>query len=344
MGINKLVIPALVIILSGLLLLQGTFSCSHEGADASLLPEICFERQVLPVFQNSCAISGCHDGTGEEAPYILNSYDGILKAVVPGDPMASRAYTALSAIWSERMMPPGQPLSLENRTLIRVWIEQGTKNTTCPDTSIIPPDTADNPPDTTITEPYSNPRACFERDIQPILIASCAFSGCHDKTTHREGYNFSDYTSTLNAVKPGNPGQSILYQIISETNSEDRMPPPPYQSLPSAQKDSIYNWIAYGALNEVCESGCDTLAPVTYADFVWPVIYQSCRSCHSGTNPSKGVSLTTWAQVNAVAVSGKLMGVLRAVSPYPQMPPGGALSDCTVKKINLWVEAGAANN
>jgi hypothetical protein len=33
-------------------------------------------------------------------------------------------------------MPPKQPLSLENRTLIRVWIEQGAAETTCPTTTI----------------------------------------------------------------------------------------------------------------------------------------------------------------------------------------------------------------
>jgi|GEM_PF-135986 len=343
MKVKRIIIPALLVILSVSLLMQGIQSCRHDAAGTDLLPDICFEGQVLPIFQSSCAISGCH-GQDRESDYVLNSYDGILSAVEPGNSSASPAYTSLTSIWSEYMMPPDQPLSLENRTLIRIWIEQGAKNTTCPDTSSNPPDTTENPPDTTIIEPYVNPRACYERDIQPLLVASCAFSGCHDKNTHAEGYNFSDYTNTLKAVKPNNPGGSVLYEKITVTESEDRMPPPPYQALTSAQKDSIYNWISYGALNEVCETGCDTLTPVTFSGFVWPVIYQSCRSCHSGSNPSKGIRLTSWAEVNAIAVNGKLKGVITASSPYPLMPPGGSLSECTIKKINLWINAGAADN
>jgi hypothetical protein len=38
------------------------------------------------------------------------------------------------------------------------------------------------------------------------------------------------------------------------------------------------------------------------------------------------------------------MGVLRAKSPYPLMPPGGSLSDCTMKKIEVWINNGAADN
>jgi hypothetical protein len=344
MPAKSIVIPVLFIILSVMLLVQGMFSCRQDGTDAELLSEVCFEKQVLPVFQNSCALSGCHDHQGEESEYVLNTYEGILEAVEPGDPLTSPAYTALSAIWSEEMMPPDQPLSMENRTLIRVWIEQGSKKTTCPDTSDYPPDTTDIPPDTTGIEPYVNPRACFDRDIQPVLTANCAFSGCHDNTTRAGDFVFTDYTNTLEAVRSGNPGGSDLYEKIIETDPGDRMPPPPYLPLPAAQRDSIYKWILYGALDELCESGCDTLSAVSYTDFVWPVIYRSCFTCHSGTNPSAGIRLTSWTEVNAVAASGQLPGVLRAEPSYPLMPPGGSLSDCTIKKIQVWIDNGAANN
>jgi len=345
MKAKNLIIPVLLTMLIVLLVMQGIFSCKHEGADTNLLPEICFEGQILPIFQNSCAKSGCHSQSGGESDYVCTNYNGILAAVEPGNPMASAAYTSLNAIWSENIMPPDQPLSLENRTLIRVWIEQGAKNTICPeDTSTNPPDTTINPPDTTIIEPYSNPRACYERDIQPVLTASCAFSGCHDNATHREGVNLSNYAHTLQIVSPGNPYGSLLYHFITITEPDDRMPPPPYQALSSAQKDSIFKWISYGALYEVCETGCDTLTAVTYSGFVWPALYQSCSSCHSGGSPSGGIKLTSWSEISAIANNGKLMGVLKHVSPYPLMPPGGSLSDCTIKKIDLWVSAGANNN
>lgn len=104
-------------------------SCRHE-LNQDDLPEICFERDVLPVFRNSCAITGCHDGTGEE-DLILNSYQSIIEEVKPGDPYDSKIYEVLITTSGDDMMPPDQPLSPENRTLIRLWILQGARPTTC---------------------------------------------------------------------------------------------------------------------------------------------------------------------------------------------------------------------
>jgi hypothetical protein len=104
-------------------------SCTHE-ADLSGLPQVCFERDVLPIYINSCAISDCHDGKGEAGP-ALNNYTNIVKTVVPGNPGASSSYQAITTTWGENKMPPDQPISLDNRTMIRVWIEQGALNTVC---------------------------------------------------------------------------------------------------------------------------------------------------------------------------------------------------------------------
>ena len=104
-------------------------SCTHN-ADLTGLPEVCFERDVLPIYTNSCAISGCHDGKGEAGP-ALNNYTNIIKTVVPGDPGASSSYQAITSTWGENKMPPDRPISLDNRTMIRVWIEQGALNTVC---------------------------------------------------------------------------------------------------------------------------------------------------------------------------------------------------------------------
>ncbi len=113
-----------------LLLLAG--SCKHDD-DMSQLPEICFESDVLPIFQTGCAISGCHNATSASGGLNLSSYEGIMRGVTPGNAMKSKVYTVLSNIWSpESFMPPDRPLSLENRSAIKVWIEQGANETTCP--------------------------------------------------------------------------------------------------------------------------------------------------------------------------------------------------------------------
>jgi len=108
-------------------------SCTHE-ADNTNLPEICFDTEVLPVFKNNCAISGCHDGNGEEMA--LTNYNQIREGVVPGNPNSSELFKAIITTWGENKMPPDQPLTQDNRTIIRVWIEQGAKETKCDVTTV----------------------------------------------------------------------------------------------------------------------------------------------------------------------------------------------------------------
>jgi hypothetical protein len=103
-------------------------SCTHN-ADISNMPEICFKRDVQLIIGSSCAISRCHDGNGEAMP--LTNYTEISGSVVPGNPDASPIYQAIIATWGEKKMPPDQPLTQENRTIIRVWIEQGAQEVKC---------------------------------------------------------------------------------------------------------------------------------------------------------------------------------------------------------------------
>jgi hypothetical protein len=118
----------------GLLMIFTTISwissCTHEPNIADI-PEICFERDVLPIFLNNCALTNCHDGGHGESDLVLNNYQNISRAVEPGNPDGSKIYKAIIATSGENKMPPDQPLSLENRTLIRLWIEQGAKETVC---------------------------------------------------------------------------------------------------------------------------------------------------------------------------------------------------------------------
>jgi hypothetical protein len=111
-------------------------SCSHD-ANIANLPEVCFDRDVLPVFASNCSIAGCHGGGGE-SDLTFRNYDDIRKTVVPYNPDASRSYQAIISTWGEGKMPPDQPLTKDNRTAIRLWIEQGANPTTCP---VTPPPT-----------------------------------------------------------------------------------------------------------------------------------------------------------------------------------------------------------
>lgn len=305
-------------------------SCKHSGVPADQLPQICFTEQVLPIFQNSCSTSGCHDGQRGESRYVFTDYANIMKAITPGNAEKSKAYRAM--IDAFQVMPPNNPLPESKRTLIRLWIEQGAKETTCSST------TAGSPPDSTLVSKSGTSWACYDRDIQPILMSSCAVSGCHDATTHREGIDFSSYQKTLQRIKAGDPAHSSLYNSITG-NSEDIMPPKPYSRLSKAAVDSIYSWIKRGGLNEQCASACDTTGTIAYASHIKSIIDLSCVSCHGSTNPSGGIDLTSKSGLQAVAQAGKLIPAITRTGKFP-MPPTYALSDCEVRQVELWMNQG----
>ena len=303
-------------------------SCVHN-AFIEDIPEICFERDVLPIFQNSCAIAGCHDGTGESDLSLLG-YVPISHAVVPGKPYSSPVYKAIIATSGENKMPPDKPLSLEKRTIIRLWIEQGARLTTCPDTS-------------GQGNGYVNPRACFSRDILPVLTSKCATSGCHDQVTHREDYVFSSYSSTILAVYPGKPEESKLFEVITTESGDDKMPPVGSVQLTSAEIDSIASWITYGALNEYCGETCDTINQITFSGTIWPVMQTSCTGCHSGTSPSGGITLSDYASIASAASNGSLLNSLKGIG-VTRMPPGGSFSTCRIRQFEIWINNGYQNN
>jgi hypothetical protein len=111
-------------------------SCSHEPIGIENLRTICFESEVLPMLQNSCGMSGCHDGHSEPSrSFVPTDYASIVKHVKPGNANGSTLYKVLGSSYLT-IMPPDRPLTKDQRTLIEVWIEQGAKDTKC-DTSTI---------------------------------------------------------------------------------------------------------------------------------------------------------------------------------------------------------------
>jgi uncharacterized membrane protein len=102
-------------------------SCKHEALSASDQQQVCFKEQVLPIFQNSCAVSGCHDTKTAEEGYVFTDYENIMKSITAGNAQKSKAYKAITSTYE--VMPPNNPLPENMRTIIRLWIEQGAKET-----------------------------------------------------------------------------------------------------------------------------------------------------------------------------------------------------------------------
>lgn len=306
-------------------------SCEQEAGNTDALRTVCFDTEVLPLFQSACATTDCHDAAAEGG-YQLDSYESIREGISSRDIYKSKIYTTIISS-SEDRMPPDSVMPIEQRMLIRVWIEQGAANIICTEQPLPDPD-----PDT-IIPPYSNPYVCFERDILPVMQSSCGITACHDPYTMVEEFNFTTYQGILDGLVPGNPEISKIYKSINEDEPSDIMPPPPYEALSMAQIDSVYAWILKGAPDEFCGDICDT-AVISYNTHLEVIIDSRCKSCHSGGSPQGGVPLTTYDDLKAAAAAGSFPAVLRAADGYSLMPPSGAMSECEIRAFELWIEDG----
>lgn len=185
----------------------------------------------------------------------------------------------------------------------------------------------------------------FQNTILPLLQGNCASSNCHDANDPEDGVQLTDYANILATaeVQPGDPSDSKLFEVLIDSDPDDRMPPAGQPQLSQAQIDLVYTWIAQGAQNNVCNSAnCDTSA-VTYANTIAPLMQNKCVGCHSGSNPGGNVLLTSYATVVAAGQTGQLLGSVERVAPYSPMPKGGnALPACEIASIRTWVREGYA--
>lgn len=91
----------------------------------------------------------------------------------------------------------------------------------------------------------------FTKDIAPVLVAKCL--ACHNAEKAKGGYRMHTFEALLKPgsskdapLVPGQPAASLLYQIITTTNQDDRMPQKD-DALPPAQVAAIKQWIETGA-------------------------------------------------------------------------------------------------
>lgn len=219
------------------------------------------------------------------------------------------------------------------------------------DDGIIPIDTTDTMIVDTIPSgiPCDPDSVYFETEVLPILISNCAKSGCHDVASHQEGIILNNYNNVMQTadITPFNINGGDLYEVITETDPDKRMPQPPNAPLTQAQINLIAKWIQQGAQDLHCDpnyGACDTLN-VTFSQTLKPILNFYCVGCHSGTGASGGVHLDTYAGVKTVAESGKLYGVISWAPGFQKMPQGGnKLDACTIAKFKVWIDDGAPNN
>lgn len=98
------------------------------------------------------------------------------------------------------------------------------------------------------------PPVSFRRDIAPILQRRCAV--CHSEESAKGGYRLDSYQrmsrageSELLPIVAGQPEKSELYQLLIESDANDRMPQRA-EALPKPEIALIERWIKEGAIND----------------------------------------------------------------------------------------------
>jgi hypothetical protein len=205
---------AAAIIVPAILFIQ--FGCKH---DPEVFSDVCFESEILPIFQNNCAVSGCHNQETALEDLVLDSYDNIMaQGITAGDAKNSRIYKAISR--NVGIMPPGRKLSGNQIALIYSWIQGGAQNTTgcgCD----------------TLNVKYST-------TIAPIFSNHCLL--CHGTDSIR---NFSNYLA-LNSYLDSNSQKMI--NNINNVSGFSMMPPT--GKLDACTINKITKWIHNGHLND----------------------------------------------------------------------------------------------
>jgi mono/diheme cytochrome c family protein len=187
-------------------------------------PNICFERDILPIFQSNCAKSGCHDAHGGGG-YRLDNYADITgKGIVPGNPAASKIFESIAWSTGDNKMPRNAPsLTAAEISLIRQWIATGALDSgAC---------YVDNCDTTQFT---------YSKTIAPLLQTHC--TGCHNSASAAGG-SLMDYASVYAAVQNGR-----VIGDITHSPGYNAMPQGSSQ-LSDCQITQIEKWIAAGAPN-----------------------------------------------------------------------------------------------
>lgn len=186
------------------------------------------------------------------------------------------------------------------------------------------------------------PLVCFQEDVLPILNSHCATAGCHNATDHKEGVILSTYDGVRKLVKPRHPKASELISIING----GEMPPEGYPALTSDEIATLEQWISLGAVNSSnCNtSSCDT-STFTYSGGVKPIMDKYCFGCHNASSSGLAINYSDFTKLQAAALDGSLLGSITHEVGYYEMPKNlPKLSDCQIKVVEKWINAGALNN
>ncbi len=153
-----------------------------------------FDKDILPILNSNCAMSGCHDaGTAAEG-IILNSYTNVMATgrITPFNPGKSELYEVITETKPDKIMPPppAAKLSATQIALIAKWINQGAKKVDCNSSSC---DTLN---------------VTYTKQVSKLLTANCV--GCHNAAKPSGSVLLDTYDNAKQFTLNGNVVGSVL--------------------------------------------------------------------------------------------------------------------------------------
>ena len=217
-------------------------SCTHDayiapegtggggtGGDGTTTPTVpCvagvvyFNKDIFPLINTTCAVTGCHDAISHKEGVVLTSYSLIMKYVKVGQSLSnSKLYDVVTATGGDRMpRSPVAPWTQDQINLLGAWINQGAKNNACD---------------------YCDPADFkYATAIRPLLDKQCV--GCHNSTTQGGGVDLSTYSGVQAVAQNGKLEGAVRW-------STGFKPMPAAQKLPDCEIGRISDWIKAGSPN-----------------------------------------------------------------------------------------------
>lgn len=189
--------------------------------------DICFERDVLPIFLENCALSGCHNSESRKHGNVFDSYDNIMnsnkgRSIIPYNLKKSKVYKKITEDTGEDRMPPppNLPLTGAEISIINKWIMSGAVNSKCGDAGKINEDISNNSDSVVRSESTLSDCDTLNltyKDIQPVLEKNCY--KCHSGNAPSELFNLETYSQVK---EKGDEGK--LFGVINHLPGFKPMP------------------------------------------------------------------------------------------------------------------------
>ena len=228
-----------------------------------------FPKDILPIFQTSCA--ACHLGDAAQGKLHLGSEAEVLQggasgpAVVVGKSADSLLIKRVLGLTDAPRMPMGgTPLTAEQVTVLKRWIDEGNFSTSASVASSA--SVNDNGAEATHS-------VVFAEKVRPILAARCY--SCHGPDVQQNGLRLDSLAGLLKGSESGKiviPGKADSSRLVRRLIAQER-PQMPYggPALSSAEIAVIRQWIDAGAPGPDSNAPIAATKPIKHWAYVKPV-------------------------------------------------------------------------